>query len=225
MFVLFKHRQPRSKHAKGPANSTSLTPPGPQLIIFSMYLQLSQSNCPALFVNTPFTTVLAASAMICSSCRRSFLSRMRSFETQSATSISVLRVAPYTTATANTASGKAPSSIIIDGPNSSQAQVSNSSGEPQEPSSMAKLHVGVTKELKKPTKLKSSVAGGQELKGLGYTKANPRIIAKEDHEYPDWLWTLLDEFKTTGDANVDTSSMSPPVGPVFCCCKGTPLLH
>jgi len=30
------------------------------------------------------------------------------------------------------------------------------------------------------------------LKGLGYTKAKPHVLAMEDDEYPEWLWTLLD---------------------------------
>ena len=54
-------------------------------------------------------------------------------------------------------------------------------------------------------KLKSSIAGGQELKGLGYTKAKPVILAKEDDEYPDWLWTLLDQ--DPASAGGDTASI------------------
>ena len=39
---------------------------------------------------------------------------------------------------------------------------------------------------------------------MGYTKAKPRVLAKEDAEYPEWLWRLLDE-KTTelGTPKVD----------------------
>lgn len=42
-------------------------------------------------------------------------------------------------------------------------------------------------------KARSSVAGGEVLKGLGYTKAKPQILAMEDEEYPAWLWGVLDE--------------------------------
>jgi large subunit ribosomal protein L54 len=42
-------------------------------------------------------------------------------------------------------------------------------------------------------KTRSSVPGGKELRGLGYTKAKPKVLAMEDDAYPEWLWTLLDE--------------------------------
>lgn len=45
-------------------------------------------------------------------------------------------------------------------------------------------------QLRIPT---SSVTGGQELRGLGYTKDRPTVLAMEDSEYPTWLWTLLDQ--------------------------------
>lgn len=40
---------------------------------------------------------------------------------------------------------------------------------------------------------KSSVCAGQHLKGLGYLKGQELLLAWEDHEYPDWLWGLLEE--------------------------------
>lgn len=36
------------------------------------------------------------------------------------------------------------------------------------------------------------------LKGLGYIKGKDAPIAKEDHDYPDWLWGLLDGRKDAG---------------------------
>ena len=41
----------------------------------------------------------------------------------------------------------------------------------------------------------SSVPAGTLLRGLGYLKGKDPPIAKEDHEYPKWLWGLLDEGK------------------------------
>lgn len=41
----------------------------------------------------------------------------------------------------------------------------------------------------------SSVPAGTPLKGLGYLKGKDPPLAKEDHEYPQWLWGLLDEGK------------------------------
>ena len=37
----------------------------------------------------------------------------------------------------------------------------------------------------------SSVPAGTPLKGLNFVKGAPDPVALEDHEYPDWLWTLL----------------------------------
>ena len=49
-----------------------------------------------------------------------------------------------------------------------------------------------------PVEIKSSVKAGTLLKGLGYIKGKEAPIAKEDHEYPDWLWGLLDNQKDSG---------------------------
>ncbi|KIX01238.1 uncharacterized protein Z518_08963 [Rhinocladiella mackenziei CBS 650.93] len=140
--------------------------------------------------------------MICSNCRRIFLSRIHS----SRKSSSSFRYGSTVPANPNAAPIQAPSSISIDSANPAQ------SSETQTPSASTatlKARSNATKELKKPAKLKSSVPGGVELKGLGYTKAQPRILAKEDDEYPDWLWTLLDAKRTTlGDSKVDLEAMT-----------------
>lgn len=39
---------------------------------------------------------------------------------------------------------------------------------------------------------RSSVPAGTPLEGLNYLKNKQAPLALEDHEYPDWLWTLLD---------------------------------
>lgn len=44
----------------------------------------------------------------------------------------------------------------------------------------------------------SSVPAGTPLKGLGYLKGIDPPLAKEDNEYPKWLWGLLDEGKMAG---------------------------
>ena len=36
------------------------------------------------------------------------------------------------------------------------------------------------------------------LHGVGYLKAKPVVLAKEDDEYPEWLWGLLDGEKGAG---------------------------
>ncbi|RAO72270.1 uncharacterized protein BHQ10_008282 [Talaromyces amestolkiae] len=61
-----------------------------------------------------------------------------------------------------------------------------------------------------PTHEPSSCIAGTPLTGLNYTKGKPEIVALEDHEYPDWLWTLLDDSaKKSSDAGgVDVASLN-----------------
>ncbi|KAL1990174.1 hypothetical protein VTN49DRAFT_6013 [Thermomyces lanuginosus] len=56
----------------------------------------------------------------------------------------------------------------------------------------------------------SSCPVGTKLEGLNYFKNKPDLFAKEDHEYPDWLWTLLDDpkKKTTDTGGVDMSKLN-----------------
>ncbi|DAA77746.1 TPA_exp: Uncharacterized protein A8136_6292 [Trichophyton benhamiae CBS 112371] len=60
-------------------------------------------------------------------------------------------------------------------------------------------------------KIVSSVPAGTKLAGLNYEKNKQDPIALEDHEYPDWLWTLLDKTakkSETGAGSVDVSNMN-----------------
>ncbi|KAI4191019.1 MAG: hypothetical protein L6R41_000408 [Letrouitia leprolyta] len=41
----------------------------------------------------------------------------------------------------------------------------------------------------------SSLKAGTPLKGLAFLKNREPPVAKEDHEYPDWLWGILDQGK------------------------------
>ena len=61
----------------------------------------------------------------------------------------------------------------------------------------------------------STVPAGTPLKGLGYFKGKDPPIAKEDHEYPAWLWGLLDEGKEGDrkDAEEVGDSYCKPTGP------------
>ncbi|KUL88350.1 hypothetical protein ZTR_04980 [Talaromyces verruculosus] len=61
-----------------------------------------------------------------------------------------------------------------------------------------------------PTHEPSSCVAGTPLTGLNYMKGKPDIVALEDHEYPDWLWTLLDDSaKKSSDAGgVDVASLN-----------------
>ena len=44
----------------------------------------------------------------------------------------------------------------------------------------------------------SSVPAGTPLRGLAYLKDKDPPLAQADHEYPGWLWGLLDEGKKSG---------------------------
>jgi hypothetical protein len=59
----------------------------------------------------------------------------------------------------------------------------------------------------------SSVQGGMRLDGINYLKNKTEVVAMNDEEYPDWLWSLLDEKKEAGaHGGVDPSctSSEPP---------------
>ncbi|EXJ77846.1 hypothetical protein A1O3_09005 [Capronia epimyces CBS 606.96] len=143
--------------------------------------------------------------MICSSCRLTLLTRLRF--PQSSYSAS-LRYASTVPATPNAGPIQAPPSIAVDGANPTQSPGSASPSQPLSESKTPSTSAG-SKESKKSAKVKSSVPGGQILRGLGYTKAQPELLAKEDHEYPDWLWTLLDDNKmATGGTKLDLSAMT-----------------
>ncbi|EEH39269.1 hypothetical protein PAAG_01731 [Paracoccidioides lutzii Pb01] len=61
-----------------------------------------------------------------------------------------------------------------------------------------------------PPRVISGTPAGTKLKGLNYMKNQPEVFALEDDEYPDWLWSLLDDAKAKSntDGGVDTSTMN-----------------
>jgi large subunit ribosomal protein L54 len=75
------------------------------------------------------------------------------------------------------------------------------------------VHVDVdptqpSKAAKKVERHPSSCEPGAKLIGLNYFKNKPDLIAMEDEEYPEWLWTLLDSSnKEVKKGGVDPSSM------------------
>lgn len=56
--------------------------------------------------------------------------------------------------------------------------------------------------ISSPPAPKSSVKAGTLLKGLGYIKGKDGPVAKEDHEYPEWLWGLLDKTEKVSGVKV-----------------------
>jgi large subunit ribosomal protein L54 len=58
----------------------------------------------------------------------------------------------------------------------------------------------------------SSCVPGTKLNGLNYFKNKPDVVALEDSEYPEWLWSLLDESsKDAKKGGVDPNSMYSPL--------------
>ncbi len=50
---------------------------------------------------------------------------------------------------------------------------------------------------------------GTLLRGLGYIKGKDGPVAREDHEYPEWLWGLLDKNEKAsgvGDAEAEAEA-------------------
>ncbi|KAL3455262.1 mitochondrial ribosomal protein L37-domain-containing protein [Aspergillus heterothallicus] len=76
------------------------------------------------------------------------------------------------------------------------------------------VHVNVdptqlSKAAKKIERSSSSVEAGRTLLGLNYFKNKPDVLAMEDEEYPEWLWTLLDNpNKEAKKGGVDPSTLN-----------------
>jgi large subunit ribosomal protein L54 len=140
--------------------------------------------------------------MICSPCRRAILQRLRTSQFPSMPSISTtsFRYASTVPSTPSAAPA-APPSIAIPG-TGNEAQQSSSPAKSQPLSTPATLSSTTSSpaQTKPSTKSRSSVPGGKELRGLGYTKAKPKVLSMEDDEYPEWLWGLLDEMKPPSEA-------------------------
>jgi hypothetical protein len=115
--------------------------------------------------------------MLCAPCRRRLLTRLPLFRNH----LPLPLLTHRTIATAPATPNAAP----IDPPPPSPSSPASSSASTTAGTSGSKTRV---KE-----KIRSSVAGGAVLNGLGYTKAKPQVLAKEDEEYPSWLWGILDE--------------------------------
>ena len=127
---------------------------------------------------------------LCSSCRQALSRRILPFQSRSLRSMSTAPGTP------NAPPATPPRSTSS--PNPPDATSSQNPAGPQPFSTPHFAPASVTKANKPPKKapkVLSRIPGGTELRGLGYIKAQPTILAKEDDEYPPWLWTLLDQPK------------------------------
>ncbi|ORY30354.1 mitochondrial ribosomal protein L37-domain-containing protein [Naematelia encephala] len=76
-------------------------------------------------------------------------------------------------------------------------------------SSVAPTAASGSRSLKKKKTVISECAPGTVLSGLTIYKNKPDPIAKADEEYPDWLWTLLDEEKASVLASQPKQEVKP----------------
>ena len=137
---------------------------------------------------------------LCSLCRNTLLRRLHPFR-----SIRAVSTVPVTS---NTASITPPSPTAPETPPQATSSVNPASSQPfSTPQFAPATLVKAAKIPKKGPRIPSRVPGGGVLQGLGYTKAKPNILAKEDDEYPPWLWTLLDKAQSngTGAAKADVA--------------------
>lgn len=189
---------------------------------YSSTLALNTAHIPSkqrtIFLTTHqllnFPRSLAA--MICSSCRHSLAKRLCTTHLRPVTSLSstitsnTRRSLSTTTASTPPPSTQASSSATPDA-KTGTSQPFSSPFFPQDRSNAAFLptsaeaaaaaatatvtpaaapSITLPSNSRKPS---SSVPGGQSLAALSYLK-NPTapLLAKEDSDYPSWLWTLLD---------------------------------
>lgn len=133
---------------------------------------------------------------LCATCRRSLLHNLNSsrfIRTRTVSTVPTTKNAAHPTPSIN--------------PSNSNPAVSSASPSISQPLSSHEATIeGLAKPLRSVS-IKSSVPGGQELRGIAYLKATPHIMAKEDDQYPDWLWSLLDSDKSSGEVKVDLSGM------------------
>ncbi|KAJ5162301.1 hypothetical protein N7492_007693 [Penicillium capsulatum] len=148
--------------------------------------------------------------MICRSCRTSMLSRLPQQHAVTWTGSSVARQLPLVRSQLRSYSDNAPNpSVAASPPPPTPRQPST--GDSTTPSAISSATPGISQPFSTPEGVHtdanpaapskpverppSSCPAGTKLNGLNYFKNKPDVFAKEDSEYPDWLWDLL------GDSN------------------------
>ncbi|PWY70324.1 hypothetical protein BO94DRAFT_539780 [Aspergillus sclerotioniger CBS 115572] len=158
--------------------------------------------------------------MICQRCRTGILSRMQ----QPTVALSRTHQLPFQrTQFRNYSDGK-PTVSATPPPSNPRQPVG---GDITIPSAVSSATPGVSQPLSTPEGIHvevnpakpkkpvverppSSCAAGQKLNGLNYFKNKPDIVALEDSEYPEWLWSMLDDSKNskTARGGVDPSTLN-----------------
>ncbi|KAJ5885016.1 hypothetical protein N7495_009526 [Penicillium taxi] len=157
--------------------------------------------------------------MICRSCRTGMLARLNQQQSMTWTTAAV-RQLPIARPQLRSYSD------IIPPPPSAPRQPT--AGDKSTPSAISSATPGVSQPLSTPEGIHtdakpaapskpvierppSSCPAGTKMNGLNYFKNKPDVFAKEDSEYPDWLWDLLaDPSKQSKSDNggVDVSTLN-----------------
>lgn len=147
---------------------------------------------------------------LCIPCRRALISTLRGSSAR-ASPIRTIATVPHTP---NAAPANPPP------PTAQQSTPATSSAKPAESQPFSTPEISpkntlkaAAADLKKPAanvKLRGSIAGGIELKGLNYIKGAPPLLAKEDDEYPEWLWTLLTPKSSAMDGQLTKGDLAGP---------------
>jgi len=167
--------------------------------------------------------------MICRSCRTGMLSRLQQQQAVSWTASTSARQLPiarnrfrfYSDGGANPSVAAPPPPSSPRQPTASDVTIpsaisSATPGVSQPFSSADGVHTDAqpgtpSKAVSRPP---SSCPAGTKMNGLNYFRNKPDVVAKEDSEYPDWLWDLLSDSSKqskTEKGGVDPSSMwNPP---------------
>ncbi|KAJ6087179.1 hypothetical protein N7467_006093 [Penicillium canescens] len=160
--------------------------------------------------------------MICKSCRSTLLSRLNQQPVVTRTATSCARQLPI--ARTQFRSYSSDNNASVSAPPSPSAPRQPTVGDLTTPSAISSATPGVSQPLStpegvhvdvnpgastKPTAVRppSSCPAGTKMTGLNYFKNKPDVFAKEDSEYPDWLWGLL------GDASKDAKTQKGGVDP------------
>ncbi|KAI9927820.1 hypothetical protein ASPWEDRAFT_173471 [Aspergillus wentii DTO 134E9] len=161
--------------------------------------------------------------MICQRCRTGILSRLQPQHTVAWSATSPARQLPFQRSQFRNYSDGKPTVSATPPPPTPRQPVAGDISIPSAISSAApgvsqplstpdEVHVSVNPE--KPTKSAerppSSCQAGTKMVGLNYFKNKEDVFAREDSEYPDWLWSLLDETKgaKTEKGGVDPNTLN-----------------
>ena len=140
--------------------------------------------------------------MICQRCRTSILSRLHHSHRLWSASFSARQ--PISSSR-NYSDGSAPETSPPP-PTPREPVVGGISVVTREPGADTEKRTRSSAAQKRP---ESSCPAGEKMSGLNYLKNKPDVYAKEDGEYPEWLWGVLDVFKARSKASsggVDMSS-------------------